>query len=406
MIPFDFNLYSALLLAPFVHGSIMAFVFLARYLGKRRWPDLFLSLLIFMLVIRLCFWMLGFAGWYDSHDVFTAFMFYFPFNTIIFLGPLLYFYFLSVTNNRFRPSKAHWVHLVLPALMLLLCLVKWIVDFSLYAPFPLIEAFQYGTRGPWAELDKHPMVYLISYASLLYYCIKTLSAYKRYTRYIKQHFSFQESISFYWLYQMLLVFGAGIICFLAFFIYNLVNPEASYIDNWYLYLVVGVLVYFISLNGYHRSSGKLFNQLQFVAEPEADSAVPEEPPTAGMEGENLALSRFMEEQKPFLDPELSLSSLARQAGMNSTQLSRLINEGFGQNFNEFINSYRVRAVLDELQKGKHQAQTIMGIAYDCGFNSKPTFNRAFKKLTGKTPKEWIQARKVEDDTKTPLSDTI
>ena len=58
--------------------------------------------------------MLGFAGWYDTHDGFSSFMFYFPFDNVIWMGPLLYFYFLSLMNTDFTFEKKHRKHFVLP----------------------------------------------------------------------------------------------------------------------------------------------------------------------------------------------------------------------------------------------------------------------------------------------------
>lgn len=99
--------------------------------------------------------------------------------------------------------------------------------------------------------------------------------------------------------------------------------------------------------------------------------------------------KFMEENKPYLDPELSLQKLARQLGIQANALSRLINDGTGRNFNDFINVYRVQDMMNMLRSGEQKTQTLLGIAFDCGFNSKATFNRAFKKATGLSPREWI-----------------
>ena len=60
------------------------------------------------------------------------------------------------------------------------------------------------------------------------------------------------------------------------------------------------------------------------------------------------------------------------------------------NFNDFINHYRIEAVKVKLREGEHQQTTLLGIAFDSGFNSKATFNRAFKKSTGTTPKNFIE----------------
>jgi AraC-like DNA-binding protein len=105
------------------------------------------------------------------------------------------------------------------------------------------------------------------------------------------------------------------------------------------------------------------------------------------------IEKLMEEGV-YLDPVLSLNSMAEQLGTNSSVLSRVINQGYGANFNDFINAYRVEAVRHALEKGAHKTHTLAGIAQDCGFSSKATFNRAFKKHLELSPSEYI--RQLED----------
>jgi AraC-like DNA-binding protein len=85
--------------------------------------------------------------------------------------------------------------------------------------------------------------------------------------------------------------------------------------------------------------------------------------------------------------------MARKLDTNVSVLSRAINQCFKQNFNDFINQRRIEAVKEKLKAGELQRQTLLGIAFDCGFNSKATFNRAFKKMTGVSPKEWLRQSK-------------
>ena len=98
---------------------------------------------------------------------------------------------------------------------------------------------------------------------------------------------------------------------------------------------------------------------------------------------------LLREEKLYQDPELSLTQVAKQLHSNPSFISMLVNRGFAMNFNDFINQFRIEAVKEMLSEGKHKNQTLLGIAFDCGFNSKATFNRAFKKATGQNPKEYI-----------------
>lgn len=101
-----------------------------------------------------------------------------------------------------------------------------------------------------------------------------------------------------------------------------------------------------------------------------------------------SLKKLMEEEKVYLDPELTLKGLAEISGMPSNQMSQLLNEGFGQNFSEFVNSYRLDAFKVKVQDTMNHHKTILALAFESGFNSKTVFNTFFKKMTGSTPSKY------------------
>lgn len=98
------------------------------------------------------------------------------------------------------------------------------------------------------------------------------------------------------------------------------------------------------------------------------------------------LFEHMRHQKPYLDASCSMSSLSRELSCSSNHLSQLINETCGQNFYDFVNSYRITESKALMENGERR--TILEIAYEVGFNSKTSFNKAFKKQTGVTPSEF------------------
>jgi AraC-like DNA-binding protein len=104
-----------------------------------------------------------------------------------------------------------------------------------------------------------------------------------------------------------------------------------------------------------------------------------------------SLLAYMVSERPYLDPELSLIDLARRLRTNASVLSQVINVGIGKNFNDFVNQYRVDAFKRQAVDPANSHLSLLGIALDCGFNSKATFNRAFKKLTGLSPREFIES---------------
>jgi AraC-like DNA-binding protein len=100
------------------------------------------------------------------------------------------------------------------------------------------------------------------------------------------------------------------------------------------------------------------------------------------------LERAMESEKLYLDPDLDLSGLAGRVGAARNQLSFVINQNFGKNFYDYVNEYRVREVLRLMDDGSRINDKMITLAFDAGFNSKPTFNAVFKRITGRTPSDY------------------
>jgi AraC-like DNA-binding protein len=100
------------------------------------------------------------------------------------------------------------------------------------------------------------------------------------------------------------------------------------------------------------------------------------------------LNSLMKDDKLYLSPELSLRSLADYMNLPSNHMSQLLNEGFNQNFSDYINSYRLDTFKIKLSLDSAHQLTILALAYDSGFNSKTVFNTFFKKKMGITPKAY------------------
>ncbi|MCU0444264.1 MAG: AraC family transcriptional regulator [Microscillaceae bacterium] len=99
---------------------------------------------------------------------------------------------------------------------------------------------------------------------------------------------------------------------------------------------------------------------------------------------------ILEIKQLYLNSELTLNDLSQAVNLTPALVSQSLNVGLGKSFNDFVNHYRVEAVKRKFRRGEHNQHTLLGIALDCGFNSKNTFNRAFKKNTGLSPTEYLQ----------------
>ncbi|WP_375433632.1 helix-turn-helix domain-containing protein [uncultured Hymenobacter sp.] len=447
---FYFSAYSSLLLPFFLQGVVVSMVLLTR--GRRHGTasDGWLALLLLLHTIRLAQWMLGFGGWYDAHNALSTFMFYFPFANWLALGPTLYFYFRSLTNQNFRFERRQMLHFV-PALLYL----GWRVlafgidvgwEYSVRGvPFP----YHFGTKGQLAAMQERVGfgVEALGYVSVACYAWLTLREYRQYRRYINDYFSDTEQIRFVWLRNLLVAMLLGVSITFLFSVVNVGVMSLNYYQAWYEFLATGILIYFLSIAGlltndrlaaplHFSPAPAIANGLQpdapFVAVPEhpterepairaapgmvatwqptafdavsaagalGGAAIESTPPVAVAESAApdaadpevarwvARLTDLMATDQPYLAPELTLPELAARLGTNTSLLSRVINTGFQQNFNDYVNEYRVREAERRLRDPRFRHYTLLAVALESGFNSKSTFNRVFKKLRGATPSE-------------------
>jgi len=112
-----------------------------------------------------------------------------------------------------------------------------------------------------------------------------------------------------------------------------------------------------------------------------------------LENFNHPLTAYMEKEKPYLKSRLTIDDLALSLNIPSHHLSMFLNYRLKQNFLDFINSYRIRELKEKLKDPRYKNITILGMAFECGFNSKASMNRIFKNQTGQTPSKYLYSTK-------------
>ncbi|MCP4439716.1 MAG: helix-turn-helix domain-containing protein [Aureispira sp.] len=105
---------------------------------------------------------------------------------------------------------------------------------------------------------------------------------------------------------------------------------------------------------------------------------------------SIRLEECMSKEKPFLQASLTLRQLAEMISIHPNNLSELLNEKMGENFSAYINHYRVEWFKEIAKLPENSHLSLLGLAYECGFNSKTAFNTFFKKETGMTPKRYLK----------------
>jgi AraC-like DNA-binding protein len=400
---FNFNDFSGPLFPGFLQGIVFAVILMLRGFREERVSDYFAAFLLVAGSMYIAPWMFGFGGWYDAHDWRSTLLFYVEWKNLTAFGPLIWLYFRALTNTDFKWTRKLWWHFLPLGLLLLRPVGIFLYDW-VYWLLIRGESFTYfyNTRGPASEWDNNYQswifhaIYVLSILHLLAYLLLTLRDYRRYRRYLAREFSNAEQLTFSSLRFTLYLMLGGLLATFSLDIHNVLYSN-NYADSWDSYFVMSVFNFLVAVQ-LLAIDPRMTRALRFVPEEEIAPALSQEMEARSADTEDVELHAWgakldvrLASHKDHLNPDLKLGDLAEALRTNSSVLSRVINTLHGKNFNDFINARRCEEFLVRIQAGEHERHTLLSIALDCGFNSKSTFNRAFKKATGESPGAAVRA---------------
>lgn len=405
---FDFNFYSSLLLIFFVHGLVYAAMCWRKSVTTYNKSYAWLALYLLLSVLFISPWMLGFAGWYDNQP-YRDILLYTPTNMSWAMGPVMWMYVQSLLNPSFQLKGKQYWHFIPAAIYLAIQVFIFIADNVISTDQSIVA----GTDPDFSNFAQIP-----GFLSMVIYFVMALRYYRLYRQLMLQILSFADVLRFRWIRNFLLAFLSFLLITVLFELLGNFFP-LHYTGSWWYYLSFALIFYYIAITGYSNAvethiafeanllSNTPMKLLATHVEPAnngastliEDIAYIEVTPAKSqpletnfpLEEWTAKITQLMQEEKAYEDAELSLLILARQLQTNPSQLSKIINQGFGKNFNDFVNHYRVEAVKAKMAAGEHKLQTLLSLAYECGFNSKATFNRAFQKHTGNSPSDWLKS---------------
>lgn len=396
---FNFNFYSSLLLISFSQGIIFSVLLLIKGIHNENQSYKWLSLFVFLCSLYIAPWMLGFAGWYDNQP-YRDILFYVPFLHLFFIGPVIFFYIQSLLNPSFRFAKKQMIHLIPGILYLLYSLMIWIVDKLILKKYYFYENESDKDFASWYQI--------LGLFSMLGYFVASLKYYQLYKKLIFQVTSYANQILFNWIRNFLYAFLSMLLLRIVFYILPFfIKDTIDYSGIWWHYLFFSIILYYIAITGYsnpiistfgykitslEKKTILLLNDSSFSENNtiEIDYENVEDESNENLNKWKERIKELIEEKHLYKNPELTIVDLSKELDTNVSVISKTINQGFGINFNDFINNYRIEAIKKSFENGKHKKSTLLGIAFDCGFNSKATFNRSFKKNTGCTPKDYLE----------------
>jgi AraC-like DNA-binding protein len=289
---------------------------------------------------------------------------------ILLAAPSFYLYVKSLAFTDFRLRRSHLLHTAPFVLAMIFFSFKFY-----FLPSETKEALLAGAKafpeGFWILFN------LLVFAQLLVYFVADLRILKRYRSEIRERYSSVSEINLSWLSFILFAFIAAwlssVVVFLSHNYFWKVYNELQFVNFFAFFLFFNYIFY------------------KGLAQPELFSGLEEKPKyvssrlTETESMEFLAkLTACMENEKPFLNPDLTLKDLGEQLQIPARYLSQVINERTHQNFYDYVSQHRI-AEAKRILSDPSNDKTVLEVLYEVGFNSKSSFNTAFKKFTGSTP---------------------
>lgn len=310
-------------------------------------------------------------------------------------GPFLYLYTSSLTRQ-VRHRLLRFLHF-LPFLLSYLILLPFFLAPAAHKTY----TFQHHGEGyRWVLFP----LQIAEMVSGILYVILSLIILRRHSKNIENQFSNTEKINLNWLRY--LIVGMLVIWVAVIFT-----------SDVYVFTTVVLYIFFIGFFGIKQTAVFAHSippapPSEFPGNVFPKSAIDEEQLSGASPDDNgyvektkylksglseqeqrdihAMLSHLMEQDKPFTNPELTLGDVAEQLKVHPNNLSQVINSVTQKNFYDFINSRRVEEFIYLVRQPENQNFTLLSIAYECGFNSKSSFNRNFRKITGLSPSEYLK----------------
>jgi len=319
-------------------------------------------------------------------------------------GVFLFVYVSVLMDEKGKLSTSKLIHII-PFLILT---IYGVFDFYLLGADAKLEYYHLIEESP-------PIVYSIAFVLNVIvgplYVIWSLFLIKKHRNNIANKFSYTEQINLNWLKYVIVSMGLiWVIVIITTIISDILVIFPVDLSSDIIYISVAIAVFLIGFFGFRQQSIYTNVSIESARSAIGQHAENEKNRPAKIKVESFIsqaerygksglkdpdseifikkLLQFMDKEKPFLNNKLSLKMLAESLDLSTNHLSQIINEKLDRNFYDFINEYRITEVKRYLSDPKYGHYTLLAIAYDCGFNSKSSFNSLFKQNTGLTPSEF------------------
>lgn len=329
----------------------------------------FLALLLALISLRLLIYVLGFAGAFDAAPWLT----FLPLDASLAFGALLWLYVDALTQGR---AAARWLVHLLPA-------AAQIAYQAAAFALPLPAKWAWYT-GPHLHVVE-PVVLLFVLLSSAVYVGFAWRRHQRYQHWLDANFADREAWRLTWLRLMIAAFALALLLAAMLALWSAWVESLDYFQRTPVMFGFSLLVYVMGLLGW-RHGAVAYPRPVAEAEPANQERRADYVDLCARWRHRVDTAEWWREE------QVTLAEIARRLGVSERTLSRGLRDGGQTNFNEFINTMRVAAVQRLISAGADG--DLLGLALECGFNSKASFNRAFKASTGQTPSGWRSAAQL------------
>lgn len=315
-------------------------------------------------------------------------------NTLLF-GPLIFLYVRALLNHRFKIL----IHFI-PFFIAKLALIPF---YMLFAQEKVLSLNMGNTSttvsDDWYSTYFFPVISLISFLQILFYLWRISKELTLYDQQLFHWFSNVENIHLNWLKHSVWALSlVTIVSFIYLLGELLLSSSIQHMGAYGTFALV-LLIYAISYKAISQpdilslfqNENKISNTLNHLKDQVTDSLEKAENTEASIKTESVLSRRLkdlMEKEKLYLNEKLSGNEMAVTLGISRHQLSEVLNNELHTNFYNFINHYRVEDCKQKMANPKFENYTLLALGFECGFNSKTTFNTVFKRETGMTPRQF------------------
>ena len=298
--------------------------------------------------------------------------------------PIFYLYVKAVCHSDFRLKPKH-LALIIP---FAIANLVFIPRFYLANTVDSIYIFEH-----FKQMLEIRFFYILAELQYAFYIVLIFIILKKYKEIYLANYTNTNNSSYKWLFQMTVFF---LIAHCIVFFKSIIRYTNYSIFLNSSNLVIGTIALIIScwfvlkaLNNPDLFKGVDSNMLlvnEVVISTEKESF--ETPKSAEIISQIELVKKYVLENESYLEPSLTIQELSQHVNIPVRDLSVLINHHMNQHFFDFINEYRIQKAMQILKDSSKSKLTILEILYEVGFNSKSSFNTAFKKHTNKTPTEF------------------